>query len=633
MKHIYFIQVGFDFGGSVYLPSAAGSLIAAASADEFIAGEYDFPEIIFKRLPLAEALDKIKEPFLAAFSCSVWNIEYNTALARLIKQKYPDCKIAFGGHSVPEHDTGLLSGNDFLDFLLLGEGEESFPALLKSLAGAAEIKTVPNLAYRCGDKILSTSRSIPQNLDLLPSPYLTGIYDRIITENPNTDFLCVLETTRGCPYSCAYCDWCEGRKIRNFPLDRVLAEIKWIAEHKITYVFCSDSNFGINERDKIIAAVLVESKRNCGYPEIFRPSYEKNSAERVFEISSLLNTMGMDKGVTMAYQSLCPEALKNVGRKNLTREHFSELLQKYSAAGIPTYSELILGLPGETADSFCDGICALLADGQHNSINVYHCEVLPNSDMGAPEYIKKHGIEVIKIPFNHIHSARRSGDEIPEFSYLVRSTATMPREEWVYSNLFSITTQAFHCLGLTRCISLYLHTEGLLGYREFFDGLLNFILASNTAQGQLFRNFRKKLQSSLSGDWNYNNTLFGDVTWFFEEGAFLEAVTNYDNTIAELLPYFNTLDIKKEILDELTAYNRLMLRRPGTGRETKKFKFNIKEYIDCAHTGKKIPLKVCENTVNAIPETFYDNAADYAREIVWYGRRRGATILKGDELQ
>ena len=86
-------------------------------------------------------------------------------------------------------------------------------------------------------------------------------------------------------------------------------------------------------------------------------------------------------------------------------EHFSTLMQKYNEAGIPTYSELILGLPGETKESFCKGICRLLENGQHNSVSVYHCEVLPNSELALPEYVDKHKIEVIKVAFNHIHSA------------------------------------------------------------------------------------------------------------------------------------------------------------------------------------------------------------------------------------
>ena len=68
--------------------------------------------------------------------------------------------------------------------------------------------------------------------------------------------------------------------------------------------------------------------------------------------------------------------------------HFRNLLSMYAKADIPTYSELILGLPEETYESFSDGICTLLENGQHKSINVYPCELLPNSQLGSPDYVE-----------------------------------------------------------------------------------------------------------------------------------------------------------------------------------------------------------------------------------------------------
>ena len=101
----------------------------------------------------------------------------------------------------------------------------------------------------------------------------------------------------------------------------------------------------------------------------------------MFQICNTLNSVGMDRGATISYQTLSPAALKNIGRENLTLDHFSELLHKYNEAGVATYSELILGFPGETYESFCRGICTLLEQGQHSSLFVYLCELLPNAVM------------------------------------------------------------------------------------------------------------------------------------------------------------------------------------------------------------------------------------------------------------
>lgn len=632
MKNIYFTQVGFDFDGSVYLPYAAGTMVASCLADDELKKEYAFPDFIYKREKLDTALSKIKEPYIAAFSCSVWNMEFNKTLAKRVKEKYPACIIIFGGHSVRENDVSLLEENPYIDILMFGEGEKTFADILRTLPDG-DLRNVENIAFRSSNGCVCTPRSLREDISAYPSPYLTGVFDTIMNENPGTDWLAVLETNRGCPYSCAYCDWCSGKKMRHFPMEKVLGEIDWFAKNKIEYIFCADSNFGMFDRDIEIAEYLVASKRKTGYPKVFRPCYEKNSADRVFNICSILNSEGMDKGATMAYQTLCDEALKNIGRKNLTMEHFSSLVQKYNEAGIPCYSELILGLPGETKQSFCEGICRLLENGQHNSINVYHCEMLPNSDMSDKAFIEKHGIRTIKVPFNHIHSAIKRDEEVQEYSYLVRATATLPEEDWVYANLFSITVQCFHSLGLLRLFSLYLHYEKNISYYDFFRGLLDYILASDGKLGELWREFRNKYESSLSGDWNYHNEKFGNVTWFFEEGAFLELVCEPEIYTEELMPYLQNFGVEDALLHQLLAYQRLILRRPDTTECELTTDWNFYDFFEGVLNRCPEKLKKEKTAVKILPAVKYEDIETYARETVWFGRRRGATVLHGKELK
>lgn len=630
MKNVYFVQVGFEFDGSVYLPYAAGAIIAYCQSDLQIKNEYIFPDIIFRREPIAAAVERLKNPASVAFSCSVWNMEYNKALAAAIKQKYPDCVIVFGGHSVCE-DAVLLKTESYIDILMFGEGEISFCDLLKNL-DAKSFNSVSGIAYKKNNKIIKTAKKDCVDLTVLPSPYINGVFDKIMEENKGTDFLSVLETNRGCPYSCSYCDWCAGKKMRHFPMEKVLAEINWLAENKIEYCFCADSNFGMFERDIDIAKALVEAKKSYGYPQVFRPCYEKNSDERVFEICSLLNTNGMDKGATMAYQTLSEQALVNIGRKNLTMEHFSSLMKKYNEAGISTYSELILGLPGETKESFCKGICKLFENGQHNSVSVYHCEVLPNSDLADPDYMKKHKIETIKVAFNHIHSAPKEYEEVKEYSYLVRSTATMSREDWVYANLFSVCVQCFHSLGVLRFFAMYLHNEKSISYFDFYTKLLDFIMNSTGRLNSLFKSFEEKYTNSLSGDWNYYNKRFGNVTWFFEEGTFLEIVNDFDNYFDELLPFLSSFSIDSDVFSELKLYQREMVRKPDSKKTELIFSYDFIEYFQKIISGE--PTKLSKKNIAVVVSPFAEfDILSFAKEIVWFGRRKGLTVFGKREIQ
>ena len=624
-KNIYLIQVGFAFDRSLYFPCAAGAIAAYALEDDFVKNTYEFKEFIFKREKLDTVIFRLDEPFLAGFSCCVWNFEYNKALAKKLKVAFPECVIVFGGHNISE-GSSLLDEEPYIDILVHGEGEEPFLELLKALPDA-DLKSVPNIAYRGKQNtMIETTKEDSFDIESYPSPYLSGIFDLLISDNPDVDFLAVLETNRGCPYSCSYCDWCAGKAVRFFPMERIKAEIQWMSDKKIEYCFCADSNFGMFPRDLEIVDYIVDMKIKTGYPKVFRPCYAKNSDDNVFQISKTLNSVEMDKGATLAYQTLSDDALINVNRKNLTLDKFANILSKYNEAGIPSYSELILGLPGETYDSFCGGICELLEAGQHNSISVYHCELLVNSEMAQDKYIEKHGIQVAKVPFNHIHSADKR-EEVMEYSYLVVGTNTMSNAMWIKSNMFSICVQCFHNLGLLRCIALYQYYEKEISYLDFYNKLLDYIIsAEGTLIQTLFKKFEKELKNLEAGKWMYHNELFGEATWFFEEGAFLEIVRDYERFWDEIAPFLESLGIENELYRDLASYQKAIVKRPGIGAADVILQYDLGRYFDAIYTGKRGILQKTPNKLHVAGENKTADWKEFARETVWFGRRRGATL-------
>lgn len=625
-KNIYFVQVGFAFDKSLYFPYAVGALAAYALRDEFIRSDYSFRDFIFRREPLDEVVARLDEPYLIGFSCCVWNFEYNKALARKIKAAYPSCTVVFGGHNVPD-DASLLAEESAVDILIHGEGEDPFSHLLRTLP-SGDIHTVPGISYRDTRGLtVTTPRTEPPDITEYPSPYLTGMFDRLIAENPDVEFLAVTETNRGCPYRCSYCDWCAGKTVRFFPMERIKAEFAWLSENKIEYCFCADANFGMFPRDLEIVDFLVNLKTTTGYPNVFRPCYAKNSDENVFHISRKLNLVGMDKGATLAYQTLSDDALVNVRRKNLTLDKFANLLAKYNDAGIPSYSELILGLPGETYESFCRGICELLEAGQHNSISVYHCEVLVNSELAQKDYAEKHGLVTAKVPFNHIHSADIA-EEVTEYSYLIIGTNTLSNTMWVKANLFSVCVQCFHNLGLLRCFALYQYYEQGMRYLEFYNRLSVFIEETkDTLVHTLFERFENALKDSVTGKWMYQNPLYGDASWFFEEGAFLEILQDYPRFWREITPFLNALGIPQPLYADLIQYQKAIVNRPFTDATALELEHDLSTYFAHIYSGKTAPvLTKKKNVLRIAPGSTAVSWQEYARETVWYGRRRGATL-------
>ena len=154
----------------------------------------------------------------------------------------------------------------------------------------------------------------------LPSPYLTGVFDNLILEHPDIEWVPTLETDRGCPFKCTFCDWgsATGSKMYKFNLDRIRNEINWFADNNMPYLSMTTSNFGaFKQRDMEIANIIVETNKRTGMPTAISTSYGKNNADTVFEISKLLLDAGIQTGAAISFQSTTPEVLKNIKRDNM----------------------------------------------------------------------------------------------------------------------------------------------------------------------------------------------------------------------------------------------------------------------------------------------------------------------------
>lgn len=625
-KKVYLVQINVTYSNTIaYLPYAAGCLAAYAWKDGEIKQNFELADILCVRHRVEESFAMIENPSVVGFSCYVWNMEYNLRLAEMIKNRYPDCLVVFGGHNVPD-DTSLLEKHAFIDVLMHAEGEEPFALLLKALANDGDFSAIPDISYRKDGEYFTTQKKRIYDVTGYPSPYAERIFDKVLERYPEITFHATLETNRGCPYSCAFCDWCFTEKIRLFPMERVKADIDWISENKIPYCYCADANFGIEKRDIETANYILEVNRKNGYPQVFKPCYAKNSDETVFEIGKILNHSGIDKGVTLAYQSLDPQTLENIGRKNLTLEHYSGLTAKYAEEKIPTYTELILGLPGETYDSFCNGLCRLLENGQHNSMTVYTCQVYCNAPIASKEMVEKYKIRWERQPLHGIHyPANFNG--VQEYYDVVVETKDMSKPMWVKANMFSVCLQSFHHLGLLRCFAIYARHELGISYYDFYNRLLDYIFSDESKYiYKLFEEIRWKTEHTEVSDWCYQKDIFSKVGWYFEEGIFLDLIYNGDVFWQDIMPFIESLGIEKDVFDEMLKYQKSILRLPETETVEITTSYDFYNYFQGIYDDEYQPLKKVGTKLTIKLEKKINNWAEYAREIIWFGKRRSATI-------
>lgn len=630
MKNVYFVQTNSVFGSGVksaYLPYSIGTIAAYAWADERIKNEYCLEKFIFMRDDVQTIVDSMENPYLVGLSCYVWSMEFNKELAQKIKEKYPECFIVMGGHSISP-DAREMEAYPYIDFLTHGEGEVPTKELLLALCEGTALENVRSLSFRKNGEVITTEPAPVCDISDFPSPYLEGYFDEILKDT-SIKYSVIWETNRGCPNRCAYCDWGVLKaKVRMFPMERLKAEIEWMAKNKIEYIYCSDANFALFDRDEEITDLMIESKRKTGYPEKFKTNFTKNRDEFVFKLSCKMFDEGLGKSPTLSFQTMSPEALKNIGRTNMSLEHFKNLMQMYTNRGIMAYSELILGLPGETYDSFSEGIETLFECGQHKSVIVYPCELLPNSQLGSKASVEKYKIEVCRTEFRQHHSAVDES-AVKEYSDNIISTYSMNREDWKKSYIFALYAQGLHTMCLTMMIAVYLYHEKKVGYKAFYEGLIEWSKANpDTLCGELYRECTGFVDDVIGGKDSFKSVFegFGKTTWGFDEYLFMKGAVNPERFYDEIKQYIASYGADCEITDELVKYQKGIIKKMNMTRLDIALDYDFESYFDAILNNSYKPLEKRKNTVTVTEENPVATIDEYAREYVWYGRRDDAPV-------
>jgi len=437
-----------------WLPYSAGCLWTYAHSIPYIQQHYQLVELGFKREDPQDIINRMYQhpPNVCGFSCYVWNEKYCLNLAEKIKQNFPHVKIVFGGAQANARFLDYL----FVDSVILAEGEESFVDFLTSER--------PQKLY---------DRRRLTNLEI-PSPYTSGIFDKLLEDNPNALWSMTFETNRGCPYACTFCDWggATYSKVRKLDIARVTEDLEWAINKPISYVFCADANFGIfKQRDLEIARVLKRVADQCAI-ETINLQYAKNSTEIVFEIAQILGEYS--RGVTVSVQSMHDLTLEAIKRKNMDVNKVQNLIQLSKQYNVGTYTEVILGLPEETLESWCQGLCEILELGQHDSIDMWFAQVLENSEMATKDSIEKYKISSISSADYFALYNRNDYKDIQEQIDLVNGTSTMSLEDLSTAYMYGWLIIHWHISGYSQRIAKAVREKGI-SYKEYYDELFSMV--------------------------------------------------------------------------------------------------------------------------------------------------------------
>lgn len=499
MLNVYLFQVNYQAGLGKYvsqwLPYSIATVWASAESNAEINDNFQVKEIVFKREPIDAVVNRLENPDVCMFSNYIWNENYNQLMAKRIKECYPNCIIVFGGPQVNEDGYTFLKENPFVDAVVVNEGEISTQSLLLDILHNRTLEKVYNKPPRV-------------NLSNKPSPYLDSkLLEKVIQDNPGTKWATTLETNRGCPFKCSFCDWgsLTQSKITKFDLDRVLLEIDWIAAHGIDYIYIADANFGVfYDRDRAVIERLIENKNKVGNPQSVNITWYKNSSEQVLELAMMLHNAKLNRGLTLSVQSMNPATLENIQRTNMETSNLGEMYSKCNDHNIEFYTEFILGLPYETKESWRKGICDAVELGCHSALEIFPTEILRNSDLS--KQINEHKMEIFQ--FETVEPRQLTA--IPEKHNFVVSTKYMSRDDLLDSWMWGWLIINFHAYGWTQIITRFANKYNGKSMLELYEDFFENCIKKDELLWSLYEKQRSELETFFFHDATAANIMQND---------------------------------------------------------------------------------------------------------------------------
>ena len=278
-------------------------------------------------------------PDCVGFCCYIWNIDYVNKVAEAVKSFLPNCIIILGGPEV-SYNTKELLCKSYIDYCIAGEGERPLPELLRCInAGVeCEFEGVCSKEYSSSPYIFC---------DEPVDPYCDEYFETL------NGRIAYIETTRGCPYSCAFCLSGRGEKPQSFPLGKVKENILKLSNSGTKTVKFVDRTFNANadRANEIISFIIDHSNIDipndvCFHFEIAGDILKSDTIELLG--SARKGLFQLEIGL----QSFNEKTLCAVNRRTNIERLCENIKKLVSLGNMHIHIDLIAGLPFEDINSF-----------------------------------------------------------------------------------------------------------------------------------------------------------------------------------------------------------------------------------------------------------------------------------------
>jgi hypothetical protein len=294
-----------------------------------------------------------------------------------------------------------------------------------------------------------------------------------------------------------------------------------------------------------------------------------------------------------------------------------EMLEECFKNGIPAYTEMILGLPYETYETWKQNHGLILEAGQHNSLDVWLAQLLENSELNSYEQRTLHQIESIAVPKFVTGALVNEGDDIMEKEVVVKATKYMPLEDFVKSYLFSYIIMTYHYSGITHILSRFLRKHKNISYYDFYSQIENKIVngPSTSLLTQEYYRMKNFIVSFLeSGESIIPNRDGHSALWTSIHILF----DNVDLTLEEIYQIINNefCELDPEIYKEVMLLQSDYLHHyEGSYPYTVDYQYNIYDYVFNNSDELNVP-----NTLEISYPFKHKNKQDFFEQL-YFGRR------------
>lgn len=465
-----------------------------------------------------------------AASTYIWNNNLSEWACEMAKKYNPDSVTVRGGWNFPldeNQQAAYLRKHRFTDIFCMNEGELAFAGIIERILGISKMgkwATGPlsgSAFLRPDDKrIIVRGNILPRitALDDIPSPYINGMMDEFFDGGLTP----MIETTRGCPFECNYCNNSDAyyNKVGFFSKEYVAEDIAYIAKKialkGIKNLIITDTNFGMYPRDKGTALCLKDAQKKYKWPLGIIVSTGKNDVKQIIENTEIL---GNCLAISMSVQSMNPDTLKEIKRDRINLDMYKELSMAMEKNGRPQIAELIVPLPKETYKSYMEGVEKLI-NMKAKRVVSYTLQLNNGTAYKNEDYRKRFGYEgkYRLIPYDF---GIYGGVKVFDYEEVATSSASLNFKEYLKIRKFALVMEMLFSNEIFKELFKLLKERGISNF-----ALLHYALEGlDSASGEIksvFDSFVSETVNELhsdedeliryyADDENYKRLLAGEV--------------------------------------------------------------------------------------------------------------------------